>query len=61
MSVENEKVCCNCRHNVRDRGDDNKIYCWCNIEGRYLIYIEVLMGCCRHWAKERKDKNADSN
>lgn len=54
MSVENGKVCCNCRYNVGDRGNDNKIYCWCNIEERYLSYVEVMIGWCRHWAKDKE-------
>ena len=55
MSVENEKVCCNCKHK-RDKGDDNEIYCWCNFKGKYLSYAEVMTGWCRHWAKESEDK-----
>lgn len=58
MSVENGKVCCNCNHNIRDKDDDNIIHCWCNIEGKYLSYFEVMEGWCRHWAKERGDTNA---
>ena len=62
MSVENGKVCCNCRHNIRDKDDDDRILCWCNIEGRYLSYAEVMMtGWCRHWAKDKEVENADSD
>lgn len=59
MSIENEKVCCNCKHK-RNKGDD-KIYCWCNFTGRYLSYAEVMTGWCRHWAKERGDTNGKSD
>lgn len=59
MKEENEKVCCNCRHNVRDKDDDEQIYCWCNIEGRYLRYVEVMTGWCRHWSKESEDTNEE--
>lgn len=53
MSEQNGKVCCNCRHNIGDRGADNKIYCWCNIEGRYLSYVDLMMGWCQHWSKDK--------
>jgi len=56
MSVENGKVCCNCKYR-RDRGDDNKIYCWCNFTGRYLSYAELMTGWCRHWSKDKEVEN----
>lgn len=59
MSVENGKVCCNCRHNIRKKeimSRTEMIYCYCDIDGKYLSYVEVMKGWCRHWAKERKDK-----
>ena len=58
MSVENEKVCCNCKHK-RNKGDD-KIYCWCNFTGRYLSYAEVMTGWCRHWAKEKEKAESEN-
>lgn len=52
MSVENEKVCCNCKYKR-----NNEIYCWCNFTGRYLSYAEVMTGWCRHWAKDKEVEN----
>jgi hypothetical protein len=37
------------------------INCYCDIDGKYLSYAEAMTKRCRHWAKERGDKNADSN
>ena len=55
MSVENGKICCNCRHNRRDTDEKrDMILCWCNIEGRYLSYPEVMEGWCRHWSKDKE-------
>lgn len=60
MSVENEKVCCNCKYR-RNRDNDNKIYCWCNFTGRYLSYAEIMTGWCRHWSKESEDIDENRN
>ena len=55
MSVDNGKVCCNCRHCIR-RHDDKYdiIVCRCDVHDRYLSYAEVMSGWCRRWAKERR-------
>lgn len=55
MSVYNDKVCCNCRHDIRT--DDYENYC--DIDGHYIGYIECFEGWCRHWAKEKRDENTD--
>lgn len=55
MSVENGKVCCNCRHCIRKCDFDNAFRCWCEIDDEYLSYNTVMTGWCRHWAKERGD------
>ena len=59
MSVENGKVCCNCRHNVRKKDIHNGgTICLCDIDNdRYLGYTEVMTGWCRHWAKDKEVKN----
>ncbi len=55
MSVQ--KDCSNCKYNIRDKGDDGEIYYWCNFEGRYLSYAEVMTTeWCKQWAKERRKK-----
>ena len=54
MSAENGKVCCNCRHCIRSHDDKYNItVCRCEKHDRYLSYADVMIGCCRHWAKER--------
>ena len=53
MSVENGKVCCNCRHNIRIEEND-RIRCHCDIKDKYMGYIEVMEGWCRHWATDKK-------
>ena len=57
MSAENGKVCCNCRHCIRERDEDGgSVYCICEVSGDYLEYIRVMEGWCRHWAKEKEDE-----
>lgn len=59
MSEENEKVCCNCRHNKRIQKQDY-IECRCDIDNHYIGYVECMTDWCRHWSKERaesEDKN----
>ena len=54
MSAENGKVCCNCRHCIRER-NEKTLYtiCHCEVSGMYLGYASVMVGWCRHWAREK--------
>lgn len=56
MSVSNEKVCCNYRHCIRER-NEKTLYtiCHCEVSGMYLGYASVMVGWCRHWAKEKEN------
>lgn len=56
MSEENGKVCCNCRHNKRYQDKSGMIRCECEVSGKRLGYVQVMDGWCRHWAKEKEDK-----
>ena len=53
MSVENGKICCNCRRCIREWTEDF-CHCKCEIDGRYLSYIEVMTGWCHHWTKDKE-------
>ena len=55
MSVENGKVCCNCRHNIRT-GEVPKIECHCDIDNSYIGYVQCMEGWCKHWSKENKNE-----
>lgn len=58
MSAENGKVCCNCRHCIRSHDKKYDItVCRCEISKTYLSYAEIMGSWCRHWAKEKRDKN----
>ena len=46
-----ERVCCNCRHNIRTDGGVN-IECHCDIDGHYIGYLECFEHWCRRWAKD---------
>lgn len=52
MSVETGKVCCNCRHDIRQYLEDGHVHNYCDVEHKYMGYVEVMEGWCRHWAKE---------
>lgn len=55
MSEENGKVCCSCGHNIRaDR--DGRIECYCDVDYHYICYIECMTGWCRHWKRDKEDK-----
>lgn len=54
MSVENGKVCCNCRHNSRVRTIHNRVICVCDISDTYLGDMKVMEHWCRHWATDEK-------
>lgn len=55
MSVENGKVCCNCRHCIR-QWDDKKHSEWCHtycdIDQHYIGYVECHTGWCKHWSED---------
>ena len=56
MSVENGKVCCNCRHCIRSRDEKyGTVMCICDVFNMYMTYAEVMDRWCRHWAKERDE------
>lgn len=58
MSEKNRKVCCNCRHNMRCVDDKfDIVYCRCDIHEAYMSYEQVMSGWCRHWAKEKEEKD----
>ena len=60
MSVENGKVCCNCRHNLRGKDDKYGIVmCVCDIDNHYIGYTECMEGWCRHWAKEKPQAESE--
>ena len=49
-----EKVCCNCRHNIRIKEVDGRIKCECDIDHSYIWYVACCMNYkCRHWAKDK--------
>lgn len=56
----NEKVCCNCRHNIRKKDKDGRIECECDIDNSYIGYVQCMESRCKHWAKEKEsgEKNA---
>lgn len=53
MSVENGKVCCNCRHNIRYWDEGGMCYCKCVVNDKYMSYIQVMTGWCRHWSRDK--------
>ena len=54
MSTENGKICCNC---IRER-DEKTLYtrCQCVVDNHYISYVDMMEGWCRHWAKEKEEK-----
>lgn len=52
MSVENGKVCCNCRHNI-GKPKQTYIEYYCEIDNHYIWYTECITGWCRHWSKDK--------
>lgn len=61
MSVENGKVCCNCRHDIRTKDKSGDIKNTCDIDGSYIGYVRCMTGWCRHWAKEKEKAGSEKN
>lgn len=54
--MSKERVCCNCRHNIREKDKKYKvIICRCEVKNIYLSYATVMEGWCKHWAKEKQE------
>ena len=57
MSVKNGKVCCNCRHCIREHDEKyDMIVCRCEKYDRYISYAEVMGDLCKGW-KKKKEKD----
>ena len=52
MSVETDKVCCNCCHCIREWDEGGMCYLHCEINEHYIGYAECFDGFCKHWKKE---------
>ena len=54
-----DRVCCNCRHNIRTDSDEYAmVLCHCEIDGHYIGYVECMTYKCKNWASdERKWKD----
>ena len=65
MSVENGKVCCNCRHCVRrtERVSTRTTVtlCFCDIDEHYIGYVECMEYWCKHWAKDKAKEGAEED
>ena len=52
--MSKNRVCCNCRHDIRQEDNTGHIHCYCEIEGKYLSYVSVMEHWCKYWARDRK-------
>ena len=51
-----KRVCCNCRHNIREKAETYKIIiCRCEVKNIYLSYGTAMEGWCKHWAKKKQE------
>ena len=55
-----EKVCCNCRHNIR-KDVDGRIKCECEIDKSYIGYVQCMTYKCKHWAKDKWQEGEGEN
>ena len=53
--MSKDRVCCNCRHNIRTEKDE-LIESHCEIDGSYIGYAKCFEGWCKHWAKEAENE-----
>ena len=58
--MSENRICCNCRHNIRT-GEVPNIKCYCDIDGSWLSYVTVMTHWCRRWAKDKWDKEQDDD
>lgn len=43
-----DKVCCNCKHNIRTGKIDN-IKCHCELDNSYIGYVKCMVYRCEYW------------
>ena len=53
LEKECEKVCCNCKHNIR-KGEITNIECYCEIDNHHIGYVSCFTDKCKRWAKGEK-------
>lgn len=62
MSEANGKVCCNCRHCIRWIMMSGRIKCQCEVNHKWLGYVQVMNDWCRHWAQDKAEsEDTDAN
>ena len=54
-----ERHCVNCRHDIRKKDENGKIYCECEIDGGYISYVQSFEGWCKHWAKDKESEGEE--
>ena len=47
-----DRICCNCKHNIRELARKLPIRNYCEIDRHYIGYIDCFDCWCKHWAKE---------
>ena len=58
--MSENRICCNCRHNIRT-GEVPNIKCYCDIDGSRLGYVTVMTHWCRRWAEDKWDKEQSND
>lgn len=57
--MSKDRCCCNCRHDIRIKDDKGYVKSHCEIDGHYIGYVECFDGWCRHWAKDKWQKEGN--
>jgi hypothetical protein len=45
-----ERKCVSCGHNIRTQNGE----CHCDLDNRYIGYIQCFEHWCKHWKRDRK-------
>ena len=61
--MSENRVCCNCRHNIRIKEVDGRIKCECEIDHSYIGYVACMNYKCDKWESDEeywKEKKGDT-
>ena len=48
--MKTERKCVSCGHNIRTQNGE----CHCDLDNRYIGYIQCFEYWCKHWKRDRK-------
>lgn len=53
MSILDDKVCRNCKHNIATKDRWGNEYNHCDVNGLHIGYGDIVSHWCEHWSEDK--------